>query len=126
MSIINNLLNLLNQSNINQKELCSYLGVGTSTVSNWKTRGSDPPAKYIIPICEFLNVSPEYLLTGEERIVPTTHEKETLLLTDIENKLIIDFRNLSQQGKDYICQQMFMAREVYKKDILSETDLNVG
>ena len=126
MSIINNLLNLLEQSNINQKELCTYLGVGTSTVSNWKTRGSDPPAKYIIPICEFLKVSPEYLLTGEERTAPAPHEKETFVLNDIENKLIIDFRNLSHQGQDYIRQQMFMAREVYKKDIISESDLNVG
>lgn len=47
--------------------MCAYLHIGTSTVSNWKNRGTDPPAKYIIPICDFLNVSPEYLLTGENR-----------------------------------------------------------
>ncbi len=121
MSIINNVLRLMRTLNINQNELCDYLHIGTSTMSNWKTRGTDPPAKYIIPICEFLNVSPEYLLTGRVK-----DKKNTTVLSDIEEKLIDDFRNLSQQGQDYIRQQMFMAREVYKKDTLSESDLNAG
>lgn len=42
------------------------LGINTSTMTNWKNRGTDPPARYISPICEFLGVSIEYLLTGEE------------------------------------------------------------
>ncbi len=67
MSIINNILKLLEEKGRNQKDLCAYLGIGTSTMSTWKKRNSDPPAKYIILICEFLEVSPEYLLTGKER-----------------------------------------------------------
>ena len=100
------------------------LKISTSKLTAWKN-GSMPNSEFLIPISEFLGVSIDYLLTGQERIVPTLHEKETFVLTDIENKLIIDFRNLSQQGQDYIRQQMFMAREVYKKDSLSESDLNV-
>ncbi|MDE6020441.1 MAG: hypothetical protein K2H01_05535, partial [Ruminococcus sp.] len=71
-------------------------------------------------------VTTDYLLKGEERINPILNEKETFFLNDIEEKLLKDFRSLSQQGQDYIRQQMFMAREVYKKDSLSEADLNVG
>lgn len=37
-------------------------------MTNWKNRGTDPPAKYIIPICEFLNVDCEFLLTGNSII----------------------------------------------------------
>ena len=80
-----------------------------------------PNSEFLIPISEFLGVSIDYLLTGKEK-----EQKTTLILSDIEEKLINDFRNLSPQGQDYIRQQMFMAREVYKKDILSQADLNVG
>lgn len=74
MSVIDNMLNLMKALDINQNELCDYLHIGTSTMSNWKTRGTDPPAKYIIPICEFLNVSPERLLTGNESTAQAASE----------------------------------------------------
>jgi len=64
------MLRLMDELKINQNELCAYLHIGTSTMSNWKNRGTDPPSKYIIPICEFLHVTPEYLLTGKEHSIP--------------------------------------------------------
>lgn len=96
------------------------LKISTSKLTAWKN-GSMPNSEFLIPISEFLGVSIDYLLTGKEK-----ESKTTVILSDIEEKLINDFRNLSQQGQDYILQQMFMAREVYKKDILPQADLNVG
>jgi transcriptional regulator with XRE-family HTH domain len=43
-----------------------FLSVSDSSVSSWKNRGSEIPAKYIPKIAEFLNVSVDYLLTGKE------------------------------------------------------------
>ena len=73
-------------------------------------------------------MSPEQLLTGKKAAIQATtglseNEQE---LTDIEEKLLKDFRSLSQQGQDYIRQQMFMAREVYKNDNLPQSNLNAG
>ena len=96
------------------------IGVGTANGTYWKN-GSVPSSDIVIQLAEFLEVSTDYLLVGKEK-----EQKTTLILSDIEEKLINDFRNLSPQGQDYIRQQMFMAREVYKKDILSQADLNVG
>lgn len=64
--IIQRIIKLLDEKNLKKADLCRYLGIGTSTMSTWQTRKTDPPTKYIIRICEFLGVSPYYLLTGSE------------------------------------------------------------
>ena len=108
------------ENDISPTATLKKLKISTSKLTAWKN-GSMPNSEFLIPISEFLGVSIDYLLTGKEK-----EQKTTLILSDIEEKLINDFRNLSPQGQDYIRQQMFMAREVYKKDILSQADLNVG
>ena len=67
MSIISNILSILEKKGISQAALCSHLHIGTSTMTTWKKRDTDPPSKYIIPICEFLDVVPYVVLTGEPR-----------------------------------------------------------
>lgn len=65
--IIQRILSLLEEKSLKMVDLCRFLEINTSTMTNWKNRGTDPPAKYIFPICEFLNISCEYLLTGKEK-----------------------------------------------------------
>lgn len=96
------------------------IGVGTANGTYWKN-GSVPSSDIVIQLAEFLDVSTDYLLIGKE-----AESKTNVILSDIEEKLINDFRNLSPQGQDYIRQQMFMAREVYKKQDLPQADLNAG
>ena len=64
--VIQRIIALLNEKELKKVDLCRYLGIGTSTMSTWQTRNTDPPTKYIISICKFLDVSPHYLLTGSE------------------------------------------------------------
>lgn len=61
-------------------------------MTNWKNRNTDPPSKYIIPICEFLDVSPYYLLTGKER---ETRASENIP----ERELLENYRKLSDFEK---------------------------
>ena len=79
MALINTILDIMKSKNKKQSALCAYLNLNASTVTNWKLRNTDPPAKYIIPICEFLEVSPYYLLTGEEREHPLPKDEQELL-----------------------------------------------
>ena len=62
MSIIERITQIMDTKRLNQSDLCKILGIKDSTFSTWKTRGTDPPAKYILLICEYLGVSVDYLL----------------------------------------------------------------
>lgn len=46
--------------------LCKNIKVAKSTFSNWMTKDRSIPAEKIVPICEFLGVSLDYLLKGQE------------------------------------------------------------
>lgn len=49
------------------QSLCNYIGITSSVIANWKSRSEFPPAKYIVTICEFLDVSADYLLSGNNK-----------------------------------------------------------
>ncbi len=74
--IIQRILQLLNDKSLKMIDLCRFLDINTSTMTNWKNRGTDPPAKFIIPICEFLNVSCEFLLTGNDTLASSISRED--------------------------------------------------
>lgn len=94
MFVINNVLSLLEKKGLIQADLCEAIGISSSTMTNWKNRGTDPPAKHIIPICEFLDVSPYLLLTGSE--------KEEMFLNYDEEQHIKKYRILDEHGKEVV------------------------
>lgn len=67
MNISQKIQDELKKQNFTQKELANHLSVATSTINNWIKLNRSIPAEYIIPICEFLDVTPYYLLTGKEK-----------------------------------------------------------
>ena len=93
----------MEELNVNQNEMCAYLHIGTSTVSNWKNRGTNPPAKYIIPICDFLNVSPEYLLTGENRKESNISQSAITTSNHSTSTVNIGSQETHSQQEDEIC-----------------------
>ncbi len=122
--VFNRLIDICDEKHTSVSKLLDMFTTSRSAISAWKK--GNISANIISSIADYLDVTTDYLLKGEEQEMIALNEKETFSLTDIERKLIVDFRNLSQQGQDYIRQQMFIAREVYKKDTLSESDLNAG
>ena len=67
MKIIERIYALLDEQGKRPVDLVRALGVTNGQMTNWRNRQTDPPTKYVIAICRFLEVTPEYLLTGEER-----------------------------------------------------------
>ena len=66
MDICQNLNNILKERKITQKELCQQISIAESKLSYWLTKSKSIPSEYIVPICKYLNISPIFLLTGQE------------------------------------------------------------
>lgn len=66
MTICERLFHELDARNLTAYALSKFIGVNTTTTTNWKQRGTDPPAKYIAPIYDFLGCSMSYFLTGSD------------------------------------------------------------
>lgn len=106
LSLINDIILILERKKKKQSELCAYLGINTSTMTNWKNRNTEPPAKYIIPICEFLEVSPYFLLTGKE--------KKSSLLSD-EQELLNYYKALPAWEQQRLIGRAAALAEVYEE-----------
>ena len=112
MSICERIFYILNEREIMAKDLADAIGVSKSVVSSWKTRGSNPPAELLVKICGFLNISLEYLLTGE------TDTKSPNKLTPGEQAIYEQVHPLSEAEKYKIAGAIPLLR------LLQDTPMN--
>lgn len=96
MKIIDRIENIMEEKKIKQSDLVKKLEVGKTTINSWFSKKSDPKAEYIMKIAELLEVSVEYLLTGEE---PKQEH-----YTKEEQKLTWIYRTTNQTGKQRIME----------------------
>lgn len=65
MEVLSNILQLMKEKNIEQKELSDHLGLSKNTVTGWKNGNNKSYKKHLPKIAEFLGVSVDYLLGNE-------------------------------------------------------------
>lgn len=122
MSINERIFEILETHTEGQANLARYLGINQSNITSWKNRKTDPPAKYLIKICEFLNISLEYLLGVEKKdlvqkvttvsednssyIVNDSIESEDLHQSIDEKRVLEYYRRLSYENRDIIKGEM--------------------
>ncbi len=64
MTISERIFERLAQLSMTQKEFSERTGILPSTISEWKKNKTNPTSEKIIPICETLGVTPDWLLSG--------------------------------------------------------------
>ena len=77
---------LLDEKGLKNADVARATGISNMTLSDWKRGKSVPKADKMQKIAEFLNVSVDYLMTGEEKEVPT-FSKEHIELISAYDKL---------------------------------------
>ena len=110
MTICDRLFNIMDSQGKRAADLCKVLHIGTSITTGWKNRGTDPPAKYIMQISEFLEISPEFLLTGSD---PANPENE------MENEILRMFRRLPDYNKEFVYDSI---KAAYEKEIARQKE----
>ena len=116
MKINEFLKNALKENKHTQKQLSEFIGVPTSTVNNWLKLNRSIPAECIIPICEFLNVSPCYLLTGEDNSPKDTEISNNIYFTnEIEKEALCLFKKLPEREQLKLIGRMETVLENYEK-----------
>ena len=110
MDICQNLNSILKKRKISQKKLCQQIGITESKLSYWLTKGKSIPSEYIVPICKYLNISPIFLLTGQE-----SDSKNQITLSKEEIEFIKEYRYLSDKSKSEIRNTLNHLYEIEKR-----------
>ena len=62
---------LCKERGITPYRFCKDTGINSSTISTWKNKGSECSPKTAKAICEYFNISMDFLMTGENNPVKT-------------------------------------------------------
>ena len=92
-SILGRIQHILAIKHLKVTEMFTVCGLKASTYYSWLDRDSYPSSEYIKPIADFLGVSTNYLLSGEEDsyyMDPTTKEWANLLKENVSQRVLFD------------------------------------
>ncbi len=64
MNISDRIFERLRQIHMTQKEFSELTGIAPSTISEWKSKRTNPTSEKIMIICKVLDVTPEWILSG--------------------------------------------------------------
>ena len=117
MIISERIFKILKDRNMSQNAFAKKVGLSSSTISDWKTKKTNPTAEKIMPICEALGVTPEQLLTGKD--IDEGYEKniakkedESLVITKSDIRIIEDFHGLKEVQKKRLLKYMEALKQI--------------
>ena len=64
MTIGDRIFDRLKEIGMTQKEFSEKTGISQSTISEWKSKRTNPTSEKIMIICDTLKVTPEWILSG--------------------------------------------------------------
>ena len=90
MIISQKIFELIKAKGMNQKEFALATGISQSTISDWKTKGTNPAADKIMVICDVLGVTPVELLTSGDQFKSYEPDKTVIIEPGTEKYALIE------------------------------------
>lgn len=73
---------------------CKDTGINSSTISTWKSKGSECSPKTAKAICEYFDISMDFLMTG---VISEHNSKSEILSAKDERDIAKDMENIRQK-----------------------------
>lgn len=90
MIISQKIFELMKAKGMNQKSFALATGIAQSTISDWKTKGTNPAADKIMVICDVLGVTPVELLTSGDQFKAYEPDKAIIVEPGTEKYELIE------------------------------------
>lgn len=71
---------LLEEKKLKRIALANTIGIPNQSITDWKKRGTIPAGDIVLKIAQYLDVSFEWLITGEDRAAPKVSQDEKELI----------------------------------------------
>ena len=109
MTISERIFELIKKRGMTQAEFSKRVGIPASTISDWKSKKSNPSSDKILVICEVLEVTSEQLLSGKGIDDGKEIEFE---LTSMDKKIIDTYHNMKGPQKKRLLAYMEALKKV--------------
>lgn len=111
MTISERIFKILKEKNMSQNAFAKQAGLAGSTVSDWKTKKTNPSADKIMDICRVLEVTPEQLLTGkgiDEDYVEYKWKKEKTVqeISKADIRILKDIHAMKEEQRKRLMKYM--------------------
>lgn len=95
MNITERLFYIIEKKKMKLSDFAKAINTTSQALNNWKNRGTTPPMEYLPLICDTLDISWEWLVTGENSGETYTQE---------EKYLVSKYRDTDTSGKTKILE----------------------
>ncbi len=118
MTISDRIFGRLRQIKMSQKTFSGKTGISQSTISEWKSKRTNPTSEKIMIICKVLDVTPEWLLSGIENTGDKGNNSLWYVIDkDTEMGMIIkSYHDMDEHQRERLCG--------YIEAIMAMTDKN--
>ncbi len=124
MTISDRVFYRLQQIGMSQREFSEKTGIAQSTISEWKSKRTNPTSEKIMIICKVLDVTPEWLLSGVENTGKKGNKLDLILVdrTTEMGEVLTTYNKLNEQARDRLMGYMLALSEYAKNTKMNKKD----
>lgn len=108
MTISDRIFEKLKERGMSQKEFSEETGISQSTISEWKSKRTNPTSEKIMIICKVLDITPDWLLSGIENTGERGNSSRWFVIDrDTEmGRLISTYHDMNERQRDRLLGYM--------------------